>query len=373
MTSTTASPPAPSTSAPSTSRSWIERAAGIWSGLVAAVGAWWVAVPDAYPGHLDQSQGDGSLVALLDPTLVSSLLVLLGVVGGLAAATSRWLVPLGVAYAVVFGLLATDLSLLVTMGYSTAILGPPILFGYLVVASVHRPSLRWVVGGVAAAAVAGAAASGAGFSAFADFGRGLGEGLERSGISMLVSLVSFLGGTLWLLVVLRAAGVRRPQPAQVPYVVPSRDWGWWATVLAALCPLPYAVARMTWLTPWPTIIDADTLADQPAMRIFGLSLGFAAIGGAVLTVGLLRKWGSVYPGWVPIVGGRSVSPVWPTVLAVVVGAAVTVAGRSMLQMTFTEDDVMSKAETMLLLPFPVWGPLLIAAAIAYYRRRTASA
>jgi hypothetical protein len=81
----------------------------------------------------------------------------------------------------------------------------------------------------------------------------------------------------------------------------------------------------------------------------------------------------VYPRWIPVVGGRTVSPVWPTATAVVVGVAVTVAGRSMLQMTFTEEDVMTKWETMLMLPFPVWGPLLIAAAIAYYRRRTGTA
>ena len=340
---------------------------------MAAIGVWWLVDPGSYPGHLDQSEADGSLVALLDPTLVSSLLVLAGVAGGLAAATSRWLAQLGIAYAAIFGLLATDLSLLVTMGYSTAIVGPPILFAYLVVASVHRPSLRWVVGGLAAVVVGGAAASGAGLSAFAEFGRGLGEGLERSGVAMLVSLVSFVGGALWLLVALRATGKRRAQPAATSYVAPPRDWGWWVTVVAALCPLPYALLRMTWLTPWPTIIDADTLAEQPAMRIFGLSLGFAAIGGAVLTIGLLMRWGSVYPRWVPVVGGRPVSPVWPTVLAVVVGAAVTVAGRSMLQLTYTEEDLLSKVETLLVLPFPVWGPLLIAAAIAYYRRRTATA
>ena len=144
-------------------------------------------------------------------------------------------------------------------------------------------------------------------------------------------------------------------------------------MVAALCPLPYALMRMTWLTPWPTIMDAAELDANPAMRIFGLSLGFAAIGGSVLTAGLLRGWGSIYPPWIPFVGGRPVSPIWPTVLAIVVGTALTVAGRSMAQMSFGGTDVVaSKVEAFLLLPFPVWGPLLIAAAIAYYRRRTAT-
>ncbi len=131
--------------------------------------------------------------------------------------------------------------------------------------------------------------------------------------------------------------------------------------------------RMTWLTPWPTIMDAAELEANPAMRIFGLSLGFAAIGGSVLTVGLLRDWGSIYPRWIPFVGGRPVSPTWPTVLAIVVGTALTVAGRSMAQMSFGETAVVaSRVEAFLVLPFPIWGPLLIAAAIAYYRRRTAT-
>ena len=377
MTTSTASPPVPSTSTPTTSRSWIELAATAWSALAAAVGAWWLTVPDAYPDHLDAPAGDGSLVTLLDPTVASSLLVVLGVVGALAAATSRMLVPVGVVFAVVFGLLATDVSLLVSMGYSTAILGPPLLFAYLVAASVRRPPLRWVVGGLVLGGLAAVTVTGAGLSTFADFGRGLGEGLERSGIGMLVVLVSFIGGALWLLVALRAAGMRRANVStSAPYAAwhrgsAGRDWGWWVTVIAALCPLPYALLRMTWLTPWPTIVDAATLDAQPALRIFGLSLGFAAIGGAVLTIGLLMRWGSVYPRWIPVVGGRTVSPTWPTVFAVVVGSAVTVAGRSMLQMAVVDDEMeIGTAETFLVLPFPVWGPLLIAAAIAYYRRRT---
>ena len=129
--------------------------------------------------------------------------------------------------------------------------------------------------------------------------------------------------------------------------------------------------RMTWLTPWPVWMDAAQLDAEPAMRVFGLSLGFAAIGGSVLTLGLLMRWGSVYPRWIPIVAGRTVSPVWPTVLAIIVGIAVTVAGRSLTQMMVTGVDVeIADPEFFLVMPFPVWGPLLIAAAVAYYRRRT---
>jgi len=382
MTSTTATRPV---SSPTTSRSWVESAAIAWSAIATAIGAWWLAVPSAYPDELDRPEADGSLVALVPPPLVSTLMVALGVVGLLAAVAasrqdarrSRWLVPFGAIYAVVFGLLATDLSLLVSMGYITAIVGPPILFVYFVLASVRRPSLRWVVGGAAVAFVGIAAASGAGLAAFGDFFGTIGDGLGKHGVEMLVVFASFLGGALWLLLALRAAGLRPVSAAATVPFTPARnafgrrDWGWWVTALAALCPLPYASMRMTWLTPWPVWMDAAQLNAEPAMRVFGLSLGFAAIGGSVLTLGLLMRWGSVYPRWIPIVAGRTVSPVWPTVLAIIVGIAVTVAGRSLTQMMVTGVDVeIADPEFFLVMPFPVWGPLLIAAAIAYYRRRT---
>jgi len=222
-----------------------------------------------------------------------------------------------------------------------------------------------------------AAASGAGLAAFADFFGTIGDGLGKHGAEMIFVFASFIGGALWLLVALRAAGLRSVGAAETRPFAPARngsgrrDWGWWVTLLAALCPLPYASMRMTWLTPWPVWMDASQLNADPAMRVFGLSLGFAAIGGSVLTLGLLMRWGSVYPRWIPIVAGRTVSPVWPTVFAIIVGIAVTVAGRSLTQMMVSGVDVaIADPEFFLVMPFPVWGPLLIAAAIAYYRRRT---
>lgn len=366
-------------------RSWVEPVTAGWSALAAVAGALWLAVPGSYPEQLRQREMHGSLVGLLDPTLVSTLLLTLGGFGVLAAilarrraSRSRSVAAVAVGYAVVFGLLTTDLSLLVAMGYSTAIFGPPVLFGLLVAASVRRPRLRGVVGAIVAAGALLVAASGAGPDAAADFASGMAGGLARSGTGMLLVVASFVGGALWLLVGLRAAGLRRGAgPSGTTYPVdsgPRRDWGWWVTVLAAAGPLPYALLRMTWLTPWPVWMSAAELEAHPEMRIFGLSLGFAAIGGSVLTAGLVMRWGSVYPRWIPTLGGRPVSPTWPTVLAVVVGAAITVAGRSTVQMLLQDSEApLASLEVLVIMPFPVWGPLLVAAALAYYRRRTASA
>ena len=124
---------------------------------------------------------------------------------------------------------------------------------------------------------------------------------------------------------------------------------------------------MTWLTPWPVMIDAAELEANPAIRVFGLSLGFAALGGSVLTVGLISRWGEVFPRWLPVLRGRAV----PAAVALVVAGAITLAGRSIIQPVVTGDANLGEAgaEALLIFPFPIWGPLLGAAAIAYYLRR----
>ena len=128
---------------------------------------------------------------------------------------------------------------------------------------------------------------------------------------------------------------------------------------------------MTWLTPWPIGFDAATLEAQPEMRLFGLLLGFAALGGSVLTIGLISRWGVVFPAWLPVLRGRPVPVMAAVVPGLAVAAAITVAGHSVVQQAFTEGwDVEGFTMVgLLLFPFPVWGPLLGAATLAYWQRR----
>lgn len=355
---------------------------GTVSALVAAAAGSWLARPETYPDHLRPDSGTGSLFELVDPTVGSWLLLVLGIGGvllSLAVARtvrgSRGARAACAAAAMLGGahlLLFTDLTLLVTFGYAVAILGPPALLLYLSAAAVRSPRIRWVVAALVAAGAAVALGLGVDGSAAAGFWQGLGSGLRRAGVGMILNLVAFAGGMAWAVLALRLAGLRwwGDRPVSTTYRAPRRDWGWWVTLLAAVGPLPYAVVRMTWLTPWPAFAaDADLDADT-AIRVFGISLGLAAIAASVLTLGLLARWGTTYPRWVPGVGGRPVSPTWPTMTAVGAGLAITVAGRAMIQMIVTDEDIESGAvEVLLLLPFPFWGPLLVAAAVAYHRRR----
>jgi hypothetical protein len=110
---------------------------------------------------------------------------------------------------------------------------------------------------------------------------------------------------------------------------------------------------------------------------------------AFTAVGLIAGWGEVFPRWVPVLGGRRV----PTLAAVVPAAA----GAAVLTLLWTAaalsvifgTDVRGRPiegehplsfhhwenalATIVYAPLVLWGPLLAAVTIAYYRRRSATA
>ena len=353
-------------------------AAAAWSVLAAATGAWWLLVPDHY-GAPTGSMGD-SLVGLVDPTLVSGLLLALGVLGAVVAAVGTeggrtaphpWVTAPAIALAVVFGFLVPDMGLLVGLGYASALLGIPAMVVLSFVLAVRHRAVRPVAAGLVAIGVVAVVGYDVDGPALASMLREIGGNLPEFLRGQAFAVLSFAGGALWLGMALRASGVRIAGARPASWTTPARDRGWWITVAAVACPLLFAVQRMSWLTPWPVALDAHTLDANPGLRAFGLTLGVAAVLGAVLTAGLISRWGAVYPRWVPGVGGRLVSPVWPSILAVTVGAVVTVAGRSLGQFVLLTDSGRSGDGLLvgMAVTFVVWGPLLVASAIAYFARR----
>jgi hypothetical protein len=144
------------------------------------------------------------------------------------------------------------------------------------------------------------------------------------------------------------------------------------TVVAALGPVPYALARATWLTPWPQFGGpVETLT--PEIRLWGLLLGGAAALGAVLTVGLIRPWGEVFPGWMPGLAGRSVPIRAAAIPGGIVAALVTLAAVPMLAAMLSGDlAVGDKVLSVLLFPFSIWGPALALAVWGYVAHRKRS-
>ncbi|MEU1733748.1 hypothetical protein [Streptosporangium sp. NPDC020145] len=157
-------------------------------------------------------------------------------------------------------------------------------------------------------------------------------------------------------------------------------WGKTVTILTACCGVPYALARLSWATPWPLggydprtghiefLVSANIDA---ATRLQGFTIGMGSVLSVVLTLGLISRWGEVFPRWVPRVGGRPV----PVVLAVGPGLFATVvlcvSAPGVLAGAVQSGSALDGVLFVLLFPCPVWGPLMGAALLAYSRRRSA--
>ncbi|OLT17009.1 hypothetical protein BJF79_18040 [Actinomadura sp. CNU-125] len=112
--------------------------------------------------------------------------------------------------------------------------------------------------------------------------------------------------------------------------------------------------------------------------VFALSILSECL--ALLTLGLVRPWGEVFPHWLPLIGGRRV-PVSFAVGAASLGAvAVTLIG---FAAAANWTDAMAAPEaptgaagvvmTLAYAPFLAWGPLLAIVTVHYFMRRVRGA
>jgi hypothetical protein len=169
------------------------------------------------------------------------------------------------------------------------------------------------------------------------------------------------------------AAAQRPPGWGVP------GWLRWAAYGAVLAPLPSALWRLGLAAGLPMGFSPDRLAamDVPgwgSLDVVGLSL--VSMGLALLALGLLRPWGEVVPGWIPLLGGRRVPPlaaVLPAGLAAVLLTVGTVAGAAGWSREFDVAGSPAGAAAWLMTaayaPLLAWGPLLGATTLAYWLRR----
>lgn len=110
---------------------------------------------------------------------------------------------------------------------------------------------------------------------------------------------------------------------------------------------------------------------------------------AFTAVGLIARWGEVFPRWIPILRGRAV-PVLAAVVPAAVGATVLTLLWTWMAVSFglgrRVDGSLATGPTVLELhdwqgwlavvsyaPLLLWGPLLAAVTISYWKRRRAQA
>jgi hypothetical protein len=171
---------------------------------------------------------------------------------------------------------------------------------------------------------------------------------------------------------------RRPGGDDPAWTTPASAarWGRVAAWVAAAVPLVYASTRLTWAMGLPMGLDraATHQLRTTSAGVAALGLGLFAVVGAVLTLGLVQRWGEVFPRWVPVLGGRRVPISLAVLPASAVAVAVLPAGLSLLAVTFdggapalTADGSWSTLGPIFL--WPLWSVALGAATYAYWLRR----
>jgi hypothetical protein len=335
----------------------------------------WTLSPERYPfGRADRVtvsvthlfQHTTAAMVLL-ASAVLGVLVLAGSVAATSASARRAITVAAAAEAIFFALVMADASVMSVLGYALAFSGPVLVVTVIVAACLRRNTAGY------AAAAAGLLLIGAGLSRIevvGRFWRNVSHGVASYGVRIGWALLMAALAAVWVWItvgLMRSGGATRPAAL--------RRWARPVTIAAAVCPLPYAVLRLLWLTPWALDLREDM--DVAEVRMQGAFLGMAALLGSALTLGLISRWGEVFPRWVPVVGGRPVPPALAVVPGGVVAAAAAMAGPGLLVSSIESNGdgrgISGVVLALAIFPFPIWGPLLGAAVVAYHLRRRIAA
>lgn len=331
---------------------WVPYAAAVWSVLVAGLavvctttGAWYplAADPDSSASMLVGLPAGLGSVLLLCGALIAAVLTALAARGRLTGWANRPAAAVLVLFAVPLLFLVPDSNLLVMLGYAPIFLvGAP--FGWPPVS--YLDSLTWPV---------------------------------------VFQLISVVGGLLLVataLVLRRRA--RRSCASCGRCALPPRwttpesaaIWGRWAVLVAVVPPLLYAVDRWAWAAGVPLGISQDFLDDMHRTGLVwvGFGLGTFAFFGAVLTLGLVQRWGEVFPRWILGLGGKRVPPLLAEIPATLVAifvmsAAVPIVESGARIARNGGEDSLGWLQSLILGSFPIWAIALGAATLAYHLRR----
>lgn len=301
-------------------RPWAAQAAGVWSLVFAAAGGYWAAGGAGFPfGAGDPRAAQvGSLFAAAKPGSTGLAIAALGLLGAAVAlvmtrsAGAR--LPLVFAWAMSVGLVVAVPDVRVMQN-----------FGYL----------------------------------FAGY-TGLWDG------PLLFMLFCIAGGALWAATAWTYQGGGTREPVR---------WGRPVTYAAAVLALPYGISRVSWAMGIPLGVQPGFLSGGNATAwVIEAVLGGLCFVGAILTLGLVQRWGEVFPRWIPGLRGRRV-PIWLAVVPGLCAAAMLIQAGARLYLWLATGDIVLTAEDwgsfgpgLSWLP---WGLTLAAAIYAYYLRRRA--
>lgn len=341
---------------------WVPSAAVIWSLLYAVLGVYWAITGQGFP-YTSETISDitSPLLGRLGPGVAWIVVMMVGfpaaVMGaamlrGTKALRSLFITS-GVLLAGVLLLLMTSLNLLVKVGYL-----PGIVLGQLPAEKSQAYFESWI---------------------------------QWETIHQLLCMV---GGFLWLAATVSYARRsmdaclycgRRDGPEGWRSADQAARWGRNALYVAMVAPLFYAFTRYAWLLGFSMGMNEQQFrhGQETGMWIVGAPfLGNFMLVAAVLMLGLVQRWGEVFPRWMIGLAGRRVPialAVIPaslaSVLLIVGGITIWFDVPSMMTYLVTagaKDAEIISALLMELGPtllFPVWGIALAVATLGYYFRR----
>ncbi len=344
---------------------WAPYAAVAWSLIYAALGVYWMAGGRGFPYGPESASGDlgpllgrlGSSVAWIVvsmagiPAAVMGITMLRGVRG---RALRTLFLAAGGLLAGLLLLLMTSLDLLVKFGYSL----------YAVLSLFTDPEIGRKI---------------------------LGSWTQWGTIHQLLCL---LGGFLWLAATACYARLsrdaclycgRRDGPQGWTSPDQAARWGRIAVHVGVVAPVFYALTRYVWALGFPLGMNEELfrLGQESGKWLFGaLFFGNFMLAGAALMLGLVQRWGEVFPRWMIGLSGRRV----PIALAVVPASLTSVllvvggigiwsglpqmianAAAAGAEGTGLIGEIIFQLGPTLL--FPVWGLALAVATLGYYYRR----
>jgi hypothetical protein len=340
--------------------------ATVASGAVALLGlAWMLGLwqnPYADPVAALLAGLAGQEVATTVHVVTALTGVATGIAGLAGALGARGRVWAGVLQLLVFGVLLQGPGPLSTMGYLVALLMPAAVVVMLVQLVRRYRVARWTVGvpGLLALAVGVIV----GRDAISGTITGLVAGFAGHGTTILITLLILALGTLWAMAGAQALSGMSAMDRATAWVLRHRRA---ITIVAATGPLPYALVRLTWLTPWPQLGDDLDMS----IRIWGVALSSGAWLGFFLTLGLIRPWGEVFPRWMPGLAGRRV----PITAAALPGGLIAVT----LVFSAVPMLVLGRGQSLgdqilgaIAFPCWYWGPALALAVWGYVAHRLQS-
>ncbi|OGO38350.1 MAG: hypothetical protein A2W35_04070 [Chloroflexi bacterium RBG_16_57_11] len=336
---------------------WAPYAALAWSSVYAALGVYWAVSGRGFPYTSETvSDGLGPLLGRFGPGVAWIVVMMAGIpaeaVGMAMLRGVRCLRPFlmaaGTLLAGVLLLLMIEFTLLIQLAYI-----PFVVFNLLT---------------------------------GAEFGQVFLEGLAQSKWTIAHQLLCLTGGFLWLAATVsyaRRSGDaclycgRRDGPEGWNSPEHAARWGRIAVYVAMVVPVLYALTRYAWALGIPLGMSEEyhRFGQERGEWISGLFLANFALVGAVLMLGLVQRWGEVFPRWMIGLAGHRVPIALAVVPASIMSVLFMVGGIAMWsgldQMAAgavaSGQDIVIVGGPVLL--FPVWAVALAVATLGYYYRR----